>query len=619
MPTPPPPASANRAARRAALRRAGRVGAGTLLAGTAPLALLAGGAGPAGASTITVANTNDSGGGSLRAALGSATAGDVVDLTGVSGTILLTTGAITVPAGVTITGPGASVLTIDGGDTDGIFTVTGTGTGTISGLTFTRGNRANGGAILCDHQADADLTIADSAFIDNYATSDAGAVDWTYCGDLTITGSTFTANGAYSDAGAVSFYYSATFTLSGSTFTGNSALDRGGALQAEGDTGVTVTVSDTTFVDNTSQDEGGGMVTDGDISVTITGSTFRGNETTEQKGGGFAALAVHSVTLTDVEFDDNTAYSDGGGFLLYADDVDTLTRVNAHGNHAYEGGGGFFYGQGTTGGLTITDSVFDGNDAQYGGALVLGEIVSGPATITGTTFSGNTADSFGGAVRVINGDSDPATPLLVERSTFSGNSATYYGGAVALEGDSAEFVNSTFSANHAANGAALYTASDVALTFVTISGNVGTDVVGGILVNGAATVTASASIIAGNGTDDVGTDSSGYLVADHSVLGTIDESVTFTDGGGNVTGVSDPGLGALADNGGPTLTMEPTATSPALDRGPASTPITTDQRGVPYVRVYGPKADAGAVEVQPDPDPDPVPGPEPIPEPTFTG
>lgn len=60
----------------------------------------------------------------------------------------------------------------------------------------------------------------------------------------------------------------------------------------------------------------------------------------------------------------------------------------------------------------------------------------------------------------------------------------------------------------------------------------------------------------------------------------------------------DPMLGALADNGGPTLTHLPQTGSPAIDAGDQaacdSDGITTDQRG--FKRVDG-KCDIGSVEV----------------------
>ena len=65
---------------------------------------------------------------------------------------------------------------------------------------------------------------------------------------------------------------------------------------------------------------------------------------------------------------------------------------------------------------------------------------------------------------------------------------------------------------------------------------------------------------------------------------------------GDTTGVSDPKLGDLADNGGPTMTHALLTDSPAIDKGPPSTscpPPDTDQRGV--TRPHDGDADSTAV------------------------
>src|SRR6267142_2196725 len=54
------------------------------------------------AATITVTNTADSGSGTLRAALASASSGDTIDTTGLSGTILLTSGELSVSNSVDV-------------------------------------------------------------------------------------------------------------------------------------------------------------------------------------------------------------------------------------------------------------------------------------------------------------------------------------------------------------------------------------------------------------------------------------------------------------------------------------------------------------------------------------
>ena len=75
--------------------------------------LLAATAMSAHAATITVTNTNDSGPGSLRQALAYANDGDRINFA-VTGTITLTSGGLGITKNVTISGPGANQLSIDG-------------------------------------------------------------------------------------------------------------------------------------------------------------------------------------------------------------------------------------------------------------------------------------------------------------------------------------------------------------------------------------------------------------------------------------------------------------------------------------------------------------------------
>ena len=73
------------------------------------------------ANIIVVTNTNDSGPGSLRDALAVANDGDTIDATGVSGTILLTSGELQITHNVTINGPGADNLAVDGNAQSRVF------------------------------------------------------------------------------------------------------------------------------------------------------------------------------------------------------------------------------------------------------------------------------------------------------------------------------------------------------------------------------------------------------------------------------------------------------------------------------------------------------------------
>src|SRR5215831_1965647 len=115
------------------------------------------------AATCTVTSTSDSGAaGTLRGCLNnpSLADGDTIDATGVSGTVLLTSGPLEVNRNVTILGPGPGTLAINGNATSRVFEVHGSpfhnGDVVISGLTITNGignnnnNTDGGGGIYND-------------------------------------------------------------------------------------------------------------------------------------------------------------------------------------------------------------------------------------------------------------------------------------------------------------------------------------------------------------------------------------------------------------------------------------------------------------------------------------
>src|SRR5262245_31842358 len=88
---------------------------------------------PAHAATITVTNTNDSGPGSLRQALRDANDHDTITFA-VTGNIVLTGGGLPVNKTVTISGPGADQLSIDGNQGSLVFGIFPDKTAAISGL-----------------------------------------------------------------------------------------------------------------------------------------------------------------------------------------------------------------------------------------------------------------------------------------------------------------------------------------------------------------------------------------------------------------------------------------------------------------------------------------------------
>src|SRR5207237_5878869 len=97
----------------------------------------------------------------------------------------------------------------------------------------------------------------------------------------------------------------------------------------------------------------------------------------------------------------------------------------------------------------------------------------------------------------------------------------------------------------------------------------------------------------GKNTATTGPDVSGTVTADFSLLSN-SSGATIT-GSNNVLNV-DPLLGPLADNGGPTLTYQPLAGSPLIDKGANPANLANDQRGAGHPRVLNGVPDIGSLE-----------------------
>jgi uncharacterized protein (TIGR03067 family) len=170
-------------------------------------------------STLTVSNTYDSGPGSLRAAVAQANAdggGDTIvfsSLFSAPQTITLTSGQLELigtKAGTTITGPGASLLSVGGHDASRVFQVDANVTASISGLTITGGRAGaydiggglyNAGVIsFAAPSAGALATLsADTADIDN--------------GQASVTATANATSGKYSVTASASGAGSTSFAL----------------------------------------------------------------------------------------------------------------------------------------------------------------------------------------------------------------------------------------------------------------------------------------------------------------------------------------------------------------------------------------------------------------------
>ncbi|HEX5848665.1 MAG TPA: choice-of-anchor Q domain-containing protein [Rubrobacter sp.] len=260
-------------------------------------------------------------------------------------------------------------------------------------------------------------------------------------------------------------------------------------------------------------------------------------------------------------------------------------------------GGGIFNAGGN---LKINDSTISSNSAAFGGGIYN---TGGPVTLTDSTLSNNQSSYSGGGI--FNGGAGTVT---IANSTLSDNSASSYGGGITTRGGTVTVTNSTLSGNSTEGlGGGVYNLGGLAvMEYSTITNNRARSGSGSGLASfgDSATHTEMLSTIisANQGTDvDItegsgdSVDSRGYnLIGDGNATGAFNQT-------GDKSGVDDPRLGPLADNGGPTQTHTLLSGGPAIDAIPkgtngCGTTFAEDQRGVS--RPQGSGCDIGAFELK---------------------
>lgn len=358
-------------------------------------------------------------------------------------------------------------------------------------------------------------------------------------------------------------------------------------------------------IQNGRSSEGGGILNI-DGTLAINNSIIQDNDVGCGEGGGILNYGV--MTLQDVTLSGNqAAYGGGilnGGLLLgtnitvtynsavddfcegltgYGGGIDnsgtlSLTAASLEGNTAVRDGGAVE----NAGIFTATLSLFTDNQAQARGGG-LDNVAGGQAAIRQSTFRLNAADLGGGV-------NNEGVLDLVE-SVVHDNTAVLTansGGGLRNEiGGTLTVVNSTISGNQANEGGGLLNEGAGATAVFrssTVANNFGISYGG--LYNRTGSVVLHNTIVAGQGN---GRDCGGGITIEGSNL---DSDGSCTLGAGNFSRVSQPFLGPLQNNSGPTWTHALLIGSPAIDASPVCEP--TDQRGVS--RPVGSACDIGAYE-----------------------
>ena len=336
-----------------------------------------------------------------------------------------------------------------------------------------------------------------------------------------------------------------------------------------------VTISGVTIRGGNPANDGGGILMRTDlaiynVSLILTNSVVSNNSATN--GGGIFELSG-SLMISDSIINGNTSTGIGGGIFNNTGTIMTLTNVTVGMNVAEGDAGGIYNGgSATLNSVTINSNV---SSAEGGGIFN-----NGTETMTNTTISANSATIMGGGI--IN-----FTEGTITNSTISGNSTTNQGGGI-FTGGTLLLTNVTISSNDSGIGGGIFSFGTETLINVTINGNNAGD--GGGIFNSLQTVSLRNSII----TDNLGSNCSGAVTSlGHNLEN--GNTCGFT-GPGDLSN-SNPLLGPLANNGGPTMTHALLPGSPAIDAADPTTFPPTDQRGVS--RPQGAAPDIGAYELVP--------------------
>ena len=460
---------------------------------------------PTHAATITVTNSLDSGLGSLRQAVLSASSGDRIVFSPATFNHAVT---ITLSRQIEI----SKSLTIDG-DTSNVVTPTLSGgdiTRTLQidpgiNVTLKRLRIANGRCTGCPrggiyNQGALSLTL--STLVSNTVTAGAitggGGIYNDTNASLDVSGCAFisdTAIGRY--GGAIYNAVSATVSITNSSLSGNSTVwvngtgGLGGAVYNEG----SLRVANSNVIGNRADNVYGGGIAHYDGSAVVINSTFTGNST--YQGGGIYSRAPLTVTgstftrntaaygggisnwdvlnLNNTTFISNTAdkvfsfTGDGGGVL----NAGTMQVASSKfvGNNGQRGAG--IYNEST---LSVVSSTLTGNSASLSGGGIFNDYLSyfsASLYIDNSTLSANSAGSMGGGIA--NTDR-----LVISNTTFSGNTAGQWGGGIVHYGYNVNWnivchafsaTNATFAADNAPHGSEISSSCPATLTNTLIAGN----------------------------------------------------------------------------------------------------------------------------------------------------
>jgi hypothetical protein len=473
-------------------------------------------------------------------------------------TINVPSGKYTVAAGLELSGPtnivgaGGAHTDMDG---DGLATVFSIGGGTVVSISGVEISGGYSGGVTAD------------------CTGSGMTLDCPY-------GEAGNAGGGISNAGNL--------TLENDIVDHNKATDGTGPIHP----GFTICITECAGGSAAYGGDGGGIYNGG--TLTVVDSTIADNNA---GSGGDGADATHGVGASGDGANGGSAGAGGLGGGIANFGTLTVTNSTITGNSAGSGGSG---GSGTDAASSGSNGGASGDAGQGGGG---GGIYSqDPMTITGSTIASNHGGQAGTPGTPGAGGGGGGMPGYSGSAGYGGA-----GGGVEISdaaNDTNVFTNDTLTDNTAGlaasgtptdggtgGGIASEFGGSTSLTNDTIAANSAPDSSGGgVFTTDMSPIAERNSIIASN-TSAIADNCGGTAPIDAG------HNLVYADSTCPGTG-SNPQLGSLASNGGPTQTLALRAGSGAVDLVPApDCVVIVDQRGVS--RPQGSACDAGSYELAP--------------------
>jgi hypothetical protein len=319
---------------------------------------------------------------------------------------------------------------------------------------------------------------------------------------------------------------------------GQLELVKGAQITIDGGSGVTINAKGASRVFEVDGDQISGA------NVVLKGLTIMGGKAVNPGDGG-GAIDVEQNATVRVDHDnltENQAFD--GGAIFNQQGTVIVDHSHLTLNSSTNAGGAIYNNDGV---LMVNDSTIAVNSAVDGGGI---QNDHGSLAVTGSTFAFDGASQNGGAI-----NSQLASRTTVSNSTFNHNVATI-GGAIE-------------------NGAQ----SNLTVSNSTLADNAASSNGGGIDNENDAPVKLLNNIVSNSATRR-GPDIFGAVTGSNNLIRDGQGVGGITDGvNGNMVGTAenpkDPQLAPLANNGGPTFTMNLLPGSPALNAGGALTTAIT--------------------------------------------